>query len=88
MPRVVHFELLSDDPEQSVKFFDDVFGWTNQSWEGQTYWLVHTGDEELGIDGGIMRASPNRSCSLLPTPCISTSRRTPYRFVSSRAITQ
>ena len=27
MPRVVHFELLSDDPEQSVKFFSDVFGW-------------------------------------------------------------
>ena len=24
MPRVVHFEFLSDDPEQSVKFFQDV----------------------------------------------------------------
>ena len=57
MPRVVHFELLSDDPEQSVKFFAETFGWQNQSWEGQTYWLVHTGEEELGIDGGIMRAS-------------------------------
>ena len=30
MPRVVHFEFLSDDPEQSVKFFSDVFGWQNQ----------------------------------------------------------
>ena len=57
MPRVVHFEFLSDDPEQSVKFFSDVFGWQNQCWEGQTYWLVDTGDEELGINGGIMRAS-------------------------------
>ena len=57
MPRVVHFELLSDDPEQSVKFFSDVFGWQNQSWEGQTYWLVNTGEEELGINGGIMRTS-------------------------------
>ena len=57
MPRVVHFELLSDDPEQSVKFFEDAFGWKNQSWEGQTYWLVDTGDGELGINGGIMRAS-------------------------------
>ena len=57
MPRVVHFELLSDDPEQSVKFFEDAFGWKNQSWEGQTYWLVDTGEEELGINGGIMRAS-------------------------------
>ena len=55
MPRVVHFEFLSDDPEQSVKFFGDVFGWQNQSWEGQTYWLVNTGEEELGINGGIMK---------------------------------
>ena len=29
----------------------------NQSWPGQTYWLVETGEEELGINGGIMRAS-------------------------------
>jgi uncharacterized protein len=57
VPRVVHFEFLSDDPEQSVQFFHDVFGWQNQSWEGQTYWLVNTGDEELGINGGIMRSS-------------------------------
>ena len=57
MPRVVHFEFLSDDPEQSVKFFSDAFGWQNQSWEGQTYWLVNTGEEELGINGGIMRTS-------------------------------
>ena len=57
MPRVVHFELLSADPERSVKFFEEDFGWTNQSWEGQTYWLVDTGKEELGINGGIMRAS-------------------------------
>jgi predicted enzyme related to lactoylglutathione lyase len=57
VPRVVHFELLSADPEQSVKFFEEAFGWKNQSWEGQTYWLVDTGDGELGINGGIMRAS-------------------------------
>jgi predicted enzyme related to lactoylglutathione lyase len=57
VPRVVHFELLSDDPEQSVTFFEDTFGWKNQSWPGQTYWLVDTGDAGIGINGGIMRAS-------------------------------
>jgi uncharacterized protein len=57
VPRVVHFELLSDDPEQTVKFFHDAFGWKNQSWDGQTYWLVDTGDGELGINGGIMSTS-------------------------------
>jgi predicted enzyme related to lactoylglutathione lyase len=56
--RVVHFELLSDDPEQSLKFFSEAFGWENQSWPGQTYWLVNTGDDkDLGINGGIMRSS-------------------------------
>ena len=68
MPRVVHFELLSDDPEQSVRFFNEAFGWENQSWEGQTYWLVKTGDEgETGIDGGIMRTSdfPHSQNSLI-----------------------
>jgi uncharacterized protein len=57
VPRVVHFELLSDDPEQSVKFFEEAFGWKSQSWEGQTYWLVNTGEGDLGINGGIMRTS-------------------------------
>ena len=70
MPRVVHFELLSDDPEQSVKFFHDAFGWENQSWEGQSYWLVDTGKEELGINGGIMRArdfpdTQNAVCTIM-----------------------
>ena len=70
MPRVVHFELLSNDPEQSVRFFQDAFGWKSQTWEGQTYWLVDTGEEELGINGGIMRTSDfphaqNALCTLL-----------------------
>jgi uncharacterized protein len=57
VPRVIHFELLSADPESSVKFFEDAFGWKSQTFEGQTYWLVSTGDEEIGINGGIMRTS-------------------------------
>jgi predicted enzyme related to lactoylglutathione lyase len=57
MPRVVHFEFISDDPERSAKFFEDAFGWKSQTWEGQTYWLVDTGEGELGINGGIMRSS-------------------------------
>ncbi len=56
MPRVVHFEFLADDPERAVKFWGDAFGWKTQNWEGN-YWLVDTGDGELGINGGIMRRS-------------------------------
>lgn len=58
MPRVVHFELIADDPDQATKFYANVFGWDVQKWEGgeQPYWLVTTGDEkEPGINGGFMK---------------------------------
>ena len=61
MPRVVHFELLSDDPEQSVKFFEDAFGWKNQSWEGQTYWLVDTGEASSGSTAGSCARATSRT---------------------------
>ncbi|HYM58793.1 MAG TPA: VOC family protein [Solirubrobacteraceae bacterium] len=57
MPRIVHFEFLADDPERAVKFWNDAFGWKSDTWEGATYWLVNTGEEEPGINGGIMRRS-------------------------------
>src|SRR3954453_19884803 len=57
VPRGGHLEFLSDDPGQTVKFFQDAFGWKSQAWEGQTYWLVDTGEGELGINGGVMRTS-------------------------------
>jgi len=28
MPRVVHFELLADDPERAVNFYRDAYSWT------------------------------------------------------------
>lgn len=57
MPRVVHFEIPADQPERAIKFYNDVFGWQANKWEGpEDYWLVTTGEEnEPGIDGGIMR---------------------------------
>lgn len=55
MPRVVHFEIVGDDPEALAKFYSDVFAWKVQKWEGpMEYWLVQTGEEgEPGIDGGL-----------------------------------
>jgi predicted enzyme related to lactoylglutathione lyase len=57
MPRVVHFELTADDPERATKFYQDVFGWKIDKWDGpEDYWLVTTGEPgTIGIDGGIMR---------------------------------
>jgi len=57
MSRVVHFEVPADDPERSIKFYETVFGWTIEKWDGPIeYWLIMTGDEaDPGIDGGLAR---------------------------------
>jgi len=57
MPRVVHFEIHAADPERAVKFYEKVFGWTFQKWEGpMEYWLVTTGpDDQPGINGGLLK---------------------------------
>lgn len=57
MPRVIHFEINSDEPERAVKFYSDVFGWNIQKWAGPAdYWLASTGEKsEPGIDGAITR---------------------------------
>jgi len=57
MPRVVHFEIHCDEPERAVKFYQNVFGWKINKWDGpQEYWLITTGDQnEPGINGGLMK---------------------------------
>ena len=58
MPRVIHFEIPADQPERAVKFYSDIFGWNFQKWAGPTdYWLVSTGDQGPGINGGLLRRS-------------------------------
>lgn len=54
MPRITHFELPADDPARAIRFYERVFGWTFEKWEGpMPYWMVKTGDGP-GIDGGLM----------------------------------
>ncbi|MGI8918933.1 MAG: VOC family protein [Pyrinomonadaceae bacterium] len=57
MPRVLHFEIHASDPDRCIKFYEKVFGWTFQKWQGpMDYWLVTTGpDSEPGINGGLVR---------------------------------
>ncbi len=57
MGRVVHFEFPSTDPEASVKFYENVFGWKIAKYDSEVdYWLVSTGEKsEPGIDGAIYR---------------------------------
>jgi uncharacterized protein len=54
--RVVHFEIPCDNPQKTMTFFEEVFGWQFQRFADEEYWLVMTGDENLpGINGGIMK---------------------------------
>ncbi len=56
MPRIVHFELAVDDPERAAAFYREVFDWQVQKWDGPVdYWLVSTGKDTPGIDGGFTR---------------------------------
>lgn len=56
MPRVIHFEILSDSPEPLADFYAAVFGWhVHKGTAPQAYWPVSTGPrEQPGIDGGFM----------------------------------
>ena len=55
MNRVVHFEISADKPERANKFYEAVFGWEIQKWDGPIdYWLTKTGkDDQPGINGAI-----------------------------------
>jgi predicted enzyme related to lactoylglutathione lyase len=57
MGRVIHFEIHADDPDRAKRFYEGVFGWKIEKWEGPVdYWLVTSGPEdEPGINGAIMR---------------------------------
>ncbi len=55
MRRVVHFEVQADDPDRASRFYEEVFGWKIQKWDGPVdYWLAATGEEsDPGINGAI-----------------------------------
>lgn len=61
MPRVVHFEICADQPERAAEFYQKVFGWEINKWDGpEEYWLVKTGEKDSpGINGGMMKRQEN-----------------------------
>ena len=45
MARVVHFEVPTSDAAASRKFYENVFGWKFNRWEGpMEYYLISTGE--------------------------------------------
>jgi len=63
MPRIIHFDVPADDPKRAQKFYQDVFGWKFDKWNGpMEYWMVKTGDDkQLGINGGLAKRMPGQS---------------------------
>jgi hypothetical protein len=75
MNRVTHFEIYTDDPKAVQPFYEDVFGWKFQKFEGGPieYWLVTTGDdEEPGINGGLTRPREGQSPGTLNTIAVES----------------
>jgi len=56
MPKIVHFEINADDLSRAKGFYERVFKWKIEKWEGGDYWVITSGDEdEEGIDGGMQQ---------------------------------
>lgn len=56
MNRIIHFEIPANKPEESMLFYQQVFGWKFQQFAGQEYWLAETGAaNEAGINGAIIK---------------------------------
>jgi hypothetical protein len=70
MNRVTHFEIYTENPDAVRPFYEDVFGWKFQKFEGgpMEYWLVTTGDDKQpGINGGLTRPREGQSPGTLNT---------------------
>ena len=53
---VVHWELMSKDPEKVAAFYEKLFGWTIKYMPEMNYRLVETGaGTGVGINGGILK---------------------------------
>ena len=63
MPRIIHFDIPADDPARAQKFYQDVFGWKFDKWNGpMEYWMAKTGDEKQpGINGGLAKRMPGQA---------------------------
>ncbi len=57
IPKVVHFEINADDPIRAKGFYENVFNWKIEKWEGpMEYWVINAGEEnEEGINGGLQK---------------------------------
>jgi uncharacterized protein len=49
MNRPIHFEIPAEDPERAIQFYEKVFGWKFERWNGpMEYWTISTGRANRG----------------------------------------
>lgn len=73
MPRVIHFDIPADDIKRAQNFYQQVFDWKFDKWDGpMEYWMIKTGDEKQpGINGGIsMRMGQSGMTNTIDVPSI------------------
>ena len=75
MNRVAHFEIYSNEPEKVRPFYEQVFGWKFQKFEGGPleYWLITTGEDTLpGINGGLARPREGQNPGTINTVAVKS----------------
>jgi predicted enzyme related to lactoylglutathione lyase len=65
MPTIVHFEIPSDDIQRSKRFYNELFGWTIEKFQGtdnnmpedMEYYIITTTDEkgDKALRGGMLK---------------------------------
>lgn len=57
MPKINHFEINAEDLPRAKSFYENVFNWKIEKWEGPIeYWIITAGEEdEEGINGGLQK---------------------------------
>jgi len=68
MRRVVHFEISAEDIDRTTQFYATVFGWEFAKWDGPNdYWMITTGKDAPGIDGGLMQRQADMCTAVVNT---------------------
>ena len=72
MPRPVHFDIYAADPERAQRFYGALFGWRFHRWDGPVpYWLITTGDDGPGINGGLAQRPAPKPDPEKPLPVVA-----------------
>ncbi|MBT7902713.1 VOC family protein [Candidatus Woesearchaeota archaeon] len=55
MNKITHFEIPADNMERAKSFYEQVFDWKINKWEGSVeYWCIKMGQGKDCLSGGLM----------------------------------